>query len=271
MTGNLRLACAAHPERGTFLAEQSFSPPVHLSKAYWDGAALLIHVVNPTAGYFGGDTLTTHVTVGPGARVLLSSPSASRFHPSHGREARVGQTFLVRAGGSLDVYPEISIPQRDSRSIQNTAIEIDPGGELIYLETLAPGRVASGEAFAFARYAWSTDIRLGGRLVHRERAALTPRDRSLEGLRAVFPVSYYAGLVVISPAAEKWDADFPRALASAEAGPALKIASSKLNAGGWSIRMLAADSVALRNGIRRAREAIYRRLGRPEPDARRNS
>ncbi len=268
--GNLRLVCAAHPERGTFLAEQSFAAPVHLSKSYWDGHTLLIHVVNPTAGFFGGDSVSTRVVVEPGARVLLSSPSAARFHPSHGREARLDQTFEIHAGGSLDVFPEISIPQRDSRSFQKTVIDLAAGAELIYLETLAPGRVASGEAFLFARYAWSTDIRLAGRRVHRERADLAPGYARLAGLRAFFPASYYAGVVCISPAVENDEPRLRHEIARLGNDFSLRIAASRLTAGGWSIRLLAADSLSLRDGIRRLRAWIYAQLGRPVPDTRRN-
>jgi urease accessory protein len=270
LSGNLHLVCAAHPERGTYLAEQSFSAPIHLSKAYWEGGTLLVNVVNQTAGIFGGDSISTRVVVGPGARVLLSSPSAARFHPSHGRESRLEQIFEISASGSLDVFPEISIPQRDSRSFQKTTIRVEPGGELLYLETLAPGRVASGETFAFDRYSWLTDVEVGGRRVHRERAHITPRDASSAGLRAIFPASYYAGLLLVSPISETWTTDFPHEIARLAEGLPAKIAASKLSAHGWSIRLLAADSLALREGIRQVRKVIYERLGRALPDPRRN-
>jgi urease accessory protein len=271
LKGNLRLVCRAGPGRGTFLAEQFFSAPIHLSKAYWNGDTLLVNVVNQTAGIFGGDSITAHVVVEPGARVLLTSPSAARFHPSQGRESCLRQIFEIHAGASLDFFPEISIPQRDSRSRQETAIEIEPGGELLYLETLAPGRVASGETFAFARYAWNTDIRVAGRLVHRERASIAPDEpNGMAGLRAFFPAGYYAGLVVISPGAETWDADFARAVSRLSQGLSSHIAASRLNAHGWSIRLLAIDSLALRESLRRLRALVYARLNRPLPDSRRN-
>ena len=270
LSGNLRLVCASHPERGTYLAGQSFSAPMHLSKSYWDSDTLLINVINQTAGIFGGDSISTHVTVGPGARVLLSSPSAARFHPSHGRESRLEQIFEIAAGASLNVFPEISIPQRDSRSFQKTTIRMEPGGELLYLETLTPGRVASGETFAFDRYAWSTDIEVAGRLIHRERACISPRNASVAGLRALFPASYYAGILLVSPLAEPWSAEFPHAIAQLSEGIAAKIAASKLTAHGWSIRVLTADSLALRESIRRIYNFIYARLGRSRPDLRRS-
>jgi urease accessory protein len=270
LSGNLRLVCSFHPERGTFLSEQSFSAPIHLSKTYWNGDTLLVNVVNQTAGLFGGDRITTHVVVESHARVFLSSPSAARFCPSRGRETRLEQTFEVAAGASLDIFPEISIPQRDSRSVQKTVIRVEQGGELVYLEILAPGRVASGEAFAFARYAWSTDITVAGRTVHRERVALTPGGSSVAGLTTLFPASYYAGIVVISPASENWPPDFAHAVSALGDEATVRIAASKLCAGGWSIRLLAADSLALRQSIIRLRELIYIYLGKPIPDSRRS-
>ncbi len=270
LTGNLSLVASAQPGRGTFLSRQSFSAPLHLSKSYWDGAALLVNVINQTAGIFGGDSISTHVVVEPGARVLLASPSAARFHPSHGREARLEQTLEVRAGGSLDVFPEITIPQRDSRSFQRTSIHLEPGAELIYLETLTPGRVASGETFAFDHYAWWTDVEVGGSPVHRERAHISPCDASIASLRALFPVSYYAGILLFTPGAESWTTDFSHNVAKLSEGLAAKIAASKLSAHGWSIRLLAGDSLAFREAILRTRALIYSMLGRAAPSARRN-
>jgi urease accessory protein len=271
LRGNLHLVCAAQPGRGTYLAAQAFSAPIHLSKSYWDGGTLLVNVVNQTAGIFGGDSISTRVVVGPGARVFLSSPSAARFHPSHGRESRLEQTFDIAAGASLDVFPEISIPQRDSRSFQKTTIRVERGGELLYLETLAPGRVASGETFAFERYAWWTDVEVAGRLIHRERANISPREAaSIGALRALFPASYYAGLLLVSPLSENWTSDFPHEIAKLASDISANIAASKLCAHGWSIRILAGDSLALREGIRRVRELIYGRLGRAVPNPRRS-
>lgn len=270
LSGKLDLVFSSQPGRGTYLASQSFSAPMHISKTYWDGNTLLVNIVNQTAGIFGGDAIQTHIKVEPGARVLLSSPSAARFHPSQGRESLLEQTFEIRAGGSLDVFPEISIPQRDSRSFQKNTIRLEAGGELIYLESLAPGRVASGETFAFARYAWATDIQVADRPVHRERASITPGDSSIACLRALFPASYYAGMIVISPVAEKWTSEFARVVSALGDNISVRIAASRLCSDGWSIRVLAADSLAFHESIRNLRELIYERLGRRRPDPRRN-
>jgi urease accessory protein len=265
LRGDFQLTCAARADGSTYVARQSFAAPFHLSKTYWNDGILLVHVINQTAGLFGGDTLATRVTIGPGASVLLSSPSAARFHPSAGREVRLEQFFEVSAGAFLDVFPEISIPQRECRATQRTQIEVEPGGEVLYLETLAPGRVASGEAFAFSRFAWRTDVRMGGRLVHRERATLAPGDESLAPLRAFYPASYYAGLLVISPKCEAWPTDFAHEIATFGG----HVAATRLPAGGWSIRALCVDALTLRRTLHSLRVCLYQRLDRPLPDPRR--
>ena len=243
---------------------------MHLSKTHWDGQVLLVNVINQTAGIFGGDAITTRVVVESGARVLLSSPSASRFHPSRGREARLEQHFRVCAGASLDVFPELCIPQRDSRSRQQTRIDLEPGAELLYLETLAPGRVASDEAFAFEQYSWSTDVRLGERLILRERAAICPETSSVAGLRAFFSASYYAGFVLVSPAAHDWGRDFQVQI-SEQRNAGLRIAATRLDVGAWAVRLLAVDSLSVRRAIGCVRSLLYERLGRKPPDPRRTA
>ena len=63
--GHLRLRCEVRGDGVPFLAEQDFRAPVHLSKAHVsdDGAALVVTVVNPTAGFFDGDELAMDVAV----------------------------------------------------------------------------------------------------------------------------------------------------------------------------------------------------------------
>ena len=54
--GHLSLLAAVRNHGRTVLARQSFRAPFHLSKPYWDAdsRALLVQVVNPTAGILAG-------------------------------------------------------------------------------------------------------------------------------------------------------------------------------------------------------------------------
>src|SRR4051812_39097966 len=149
LEGHLRLVCGLDSRGRSHLRRQSFRAPMHISKPHEEHGTLIVNVVSPTAGLLDGDLVECDIAVEPGARLLLTSPSASRAHCMRSGKARLLQKFHVGHDASLDVWPEIFIPQGGTRYHQQTTVNVDPGGELLFSEMLAPGRVASGEAFAY--------------------------------------------------------------------------------------------------------------------------
>ena len=75
MKGHLHLTCACDGAGRSALREQSFRAPFHLSKPHEDAGALVVNVVNPTAGIFDGDELELQATVEAGARLVLTAPA----------------------------------------------------------------------------------------------------------------------------------------------------------------------------------------------------
>lgn len=267
MTGHLHLVCGLDDAGRSQLVRQSFRAPLHLSKPFYDAGALVVNVVNQTAGLFAGDEIVCRAEVKTGARLLLTSPSATRVHRMPSGEARSEQFLSVEPGGWLEVFPELFIPQGGSRHSQRTRIELAGDAELIFFESLAPGRTASGEAFAFQSLDWRTDVRLDGRAILRERYRLCPHDHSLAALRARFPASYYASCLAVSPMLAGRE-DEARALVS-EPDARVLAGASPLVAGGWIFKIIAADSPALRAAILRIRIGLHALLGRPMPGLRR--
>src|ERR1700677_1161545 len=148
MTGHLDLVCGLGAKGLSQLKHQSFRAPMHISKPHLDGDTLVVNVVNPTAGLFEGDEVGCKVHVEAGARLLLTSTSASRAHCMKGPgEARLAQNFSVEKNGWLEVWPELFIPQAGTRYRQKTRVDIEEGSGFLFFETLAPGRVASGGGF----------------------------------------------------------------------------------------------------------------------------
>ena len=254
LTGHLDLTCSADESGRTFVREQSFRAPFHLSKPYWDEHALLVQIVNPTAGVFAGDALRSRVVVESGARLLLTTPSANRIHAMPSGRATLDQHFTVADGGWLEVMPELFIPQAGCRYTQRTTLDVAVGGEMFFVETLAPGRVARGEVFAFTEIAWEFALRHGGHLIARERFTLDPTDESTATLRVPFATGYYASCYVISdrvpPEHPVW-----RAIHDLSSDTAL-VGASRLVAGGSTIKILAADSIALTRTLRAIRALL---------------
>jgi len=248
--GVFRIRCAAE-SGGTVLAAREVSAPFHLSKPYWTGEVLLVQAVNATAGVFAGDRMELDVEVAPGARVLFTSPSASRIHAMPRGEAVMEQVCRVRAGGWLEVRPELFIPQAGCRYRQFTRLEVERGGALFFAETLAPGRVARGERFAFEEVRWAMDLVYAGRRVARERYALRANDGSAWALKHPFGAGYYAGCYLVGEAAAAAAAH--QAAWNAMSDEARWVGASALDPACWSIKVLAADSETLRQTLRRVR------------------
>lgn len=268
LTGHLDLVCAPDSRSVSILRQQSFSAPIHLSKPHHDAETLVVNVVNPTAGLLAGDRISCRVAVESGARLLLTTPSASRAHRMTSGEAILRQDIQVATGGFLEFWPELFIPQAGTRYRQHTAIRLQAGAEVLFFESLAPGRVASGEAFAFDSLQWETTVHHEGTLAARERYHLTPGNEAIGALRRAFPEAYYASGIVCSPRLDPQHPVWQRLhdLHTAEAW----IGCGRLAAGGGAIvKCLASGSVPLRRLLAAVRGELYAALDRPAPALRR--
>jgi urease accessory protein len=269
LTGHLQLVCAADASGCSYLRSQSFRAPIHLSKPHEDEGMLVVNVVNPTAGLLSGDRIDVRVAVESGARLLITAPSASRAHCAPHGHAELVQEFAVAAGGWLDNWPELFIPQGGARYRQRTTVRVEEGGEAIFFETLAPGRVAMGEAFAYTSLDWETEVFLGSELIARERYRLAPESESVRALQAQFATGYYGSCFVVSPRLTDDAACWPTIydLQDAEAW----VGCGPLRQGGWVIKLLASGSVVFRRKMGAIRRELYAALGRREPSLRRTA
>ncbi len=264
MNGHLELVVARGSDGTSYVREQSFRAPMHLSKPYWDGQTLIINAINMTAGVFPEDEVRCRVEVESGASAVFTAPSATRIHRSMGGVSRLDQTVRVHNGAWLEVFPEILIPQAESRCVVRSRIEVDSGGGLLWIESLAPGRVASYEAFAFDSLEWETELRVDGEVQVREFFVLSGEGASTNALRKLYPQSYYAGVIVVM---DHEAPDFPKkviALKGVTAGASRRGPRTLL------VKILAPGSVALRAALDELRSLVYASIGRIQPSLRRS-
>ncbi len=260
MQGHLHLKTACYDNGQTYLREQSFRAPLHVSKPHEDAGALVVNIVNPTAGIFDGDSIELSAEAEAGASLVLTTPSASRVYRSRsGGPAKVQQRFSVQAGATLEFFPEPFIPQAGARYQQKTELHADKGGTLLFFDWLTPGRVASGEVFRYAELCWDLDAFVDGQLSARERYRLSPDDTSLETLQLQHPQSHYVSCVVLSSAALTLVE--VESLNSAQ----VYLGHGPLTHRGWTIKALCADSLSARHTLQRLRTLVYQALQKPMP------
>jgi urease accessory protein len=265
--GHLHIECQADSDGRTFLAKQSFRTPIHLSKPHWDGKYLIVNVVNPTAGLFAGDYVAAVVRICAGAWAVLTTPSATRvFRAKHSTQrTKIVQTIVVENGGRLDVCPDILIAHGGARLSQVSRIDVHAGGELFFTEMLAPGRTASGEAFAYDELEFSTDLIVGSQFAVRERYSLDASSEGLQSMRRRFPRAYYASSLVVSASA-KWES-LQRGVEALN-GATVIAGASRPAENVYAIKVVTAESMSLRTAMSKVRTMVYSHWESPEPSLR---
>src|SRR5207253_966020 len=124
--------------------------------------------------------LRLEVEVGPGARAQLTTTGATWIYRSRSADAVSRQQTDVTVGerGLLEYLPDPLIPYAQSRFQQSTTIELRDEATLFWWETIAPGREASGEVFAYHALRSSLELRAGAKLVAVERFTIEPLLRN---------------------------------------------------------------------------------------------
>ncbi|HEY1120310.1 MAG TPA: urease accessory protein UreD [Haloferula sp.] len=259
--GHLDLRSDVRSDGTPFLSRQSFRAPIHLSKAHVESGSLLVHLVNPTAGFFDGDRLDLDITAGKDSRLVLSTPGSSRVYRARGENPAVcHQRLTVESGAFMEWIPEPFIPQGGARYFQRTEICLEENADLLFFEWIAPGRVARGEVFAYESLRWELDLITQGKLIARERFELTPGDHSLTALREKFPAAHYV-TAYVTMAADAW----PAAELDALNDERTYLGHGALLEKVHIVRALCADSLAARALIGELRRLLYQANARPMP------
>lgn len=258
MEGRFHIRAERDPASGaTRLVDRDVAAPFHLSRPYPDPHALVVQVVHVSPGALAGDRLSLSAEVGPGASVLLTSPSALRIHPTPGSRAELNQRYTVGDGGWLEVWPEWLIPQRTSTFRQVTAIDLAERAAAYIVETLAPGRVAHGEVFAFNRLVWSTRCRIGGHLALAESLDITAPELAA---RLAFRdwTSPYVANILIAGANELPVRDLQQQL-HIESPDAL-FGLTRLEDNLHTVKLITPDPLAMRHALHHLRTTLQPHL-----------
>jgi urease accessory protein UreH len=179
----LRLAFARRGD-ATILRRCRYTLPLQVLAPFTldDGTSYLL-LLNPTGGILGGDHLRTDVTLEDGARVCLSTPSATRLYRSSGAFAEMQTLLRIGRNATLEYLPDHIIPHSGSSLRQSLRIEMDEGSRGVFFESFSAGRIALKETWQFRDYDSRTDIFLRGQPVFANRTLVRGGSSSPLGSR----------------------------------------------------------------------------------------
>ncbi|MFV0523146.1 MAG: urease accessory protein UreD [Acidimicrobiales bacterium] len=112
-----------------------------------DLAAVMI--MQNSAGILQGDRVRTEITVGEGARALVTTQSATKVFSMERNYATQRIDVSVAAGGYCEVLLDPLIAYEGSRLYNEVNLTVDPDGTLVLADQITPGRVAHGESWRF--------------------------------------------------------------------------------------------------------------------------
>jgi urease accessory protein len=243
--GRLQLRFETRGESNkTILTSSEQRLPLRIVRAFTlaDGGAL-VHLHNLSGGVLGGDSLELAVDVGPGAGVQLTSTGATRVYrsaPAVG-PARQLTEITVADDGLLEYLPDQIIPFAGARFCQQTLITLGKNAGLFWWETIAPGREAHNELFAYELLQLKTSISAAGKPLALEHMKIEPGKRSIFSLARFGSYRYLSSLYIcrtgVGP--ERW-LELERSLAQLveESTQPAKIV--------WGVSPLRADGLLVR-------------------------
>jgi urease accessory protein len=224
---NGRLFLRAGVRQGcTTLLEAQATYPLQVLRphAVPNAGGLALVVLLLSGGLLDGDAASIEVVVEPGARLALRTQAATQVHAGRSCQALRG---TVGAAAWFSYLPQAVVPHAAADFLSQTTVDMHATSHVLLSDTLSPGRVHSGEQFAYRRVRSELDVWRDGLLLARERALVEPDPALRTALFGQF--SHVSSAYVFGPAR-------PPCL---EAGPNTRVGSSELARGGWYIRALA--------------------------------
>ena len=143
---------------------------------------LVVQLITLGPGLCGGDVVRIAVTAEEGARVVVTTTSATKIlSMADDRHAEQHVVLHAADGTTLEYYPALTIPFPGSALTQTVTVTAAPTARVGVTECWALGRVARGEYLAFRSLASRTTLTVDGRLVYADALDLDPAVTDVAG------------------------------------------------------------------------------------------
>ncbi len=211
--------------------------------------------INTGGGVVGGDKLAFSVTCGPGADLVYATQAAERIYRSSGGASHIDVSLKVETDARLDWLPQETLLYSGARLRRRFDIGVATRSQLLLVECITFGRIASGETLGPGLLHDTWRVRRDGKLIF---ADATRIDGDI-GMLLQRPASAARGravgflLYVGEDAVDRLDG-VREAIGSARTDWGASAWNGMLTA-----RFLAEDPADVRRDVRRITETIARR------------
>lgn len=224
-----------------------------------DTGTAYLYVLNPCGGIVGGDTYRIAVTVGTGARAYLTTQAATLLYAAPTQAARQHITLTLEPHAMFTFMPAQTIPYAHAAFHQDARVRLGPGATVILGDILAPGRLAHGEACAYATYTARLRVEdARGEVVLLDHTLLQPRQQDCSRLGLLEGVTNYLGTLYAIREGTACDPALAQTLHTDLANRSGLVGSATLLAcGGIAVRLLAEDHTTARDALHAAWDMLH--------------
>ncbi|GAA1274150.1 urease accessory protein UreD [Arthrobacter pascens] len=186
---------------------------------YLDESGQVCYVmVNPGGAYLGADLYVIDVEVGDGAKLLLTTQSATKIYRTPGSFAEQRMTLRLGEGAQLELAPDQLIAYREASYRQNTLITLTPSSSLVMAEVITPGWSPDGASFRYEELRLRTEIHVeaggGTELLALDNLLIRPSLNDVTGMGFMEGRSHLGSLVVVDSRVDQALADELHALSA---------------------------------------------------------
>ena len=179
---------------------------------YLDDSGQACYVlVNPGGAYLGADLYVIDVEVGDGAKLLLTTQSATKIYRTPGSFAEQRMTLRLGEGAQLELAPDQLIAYREASYRQNTHITVRPSSSLMMSEVITPGWSPDGSSFRYEELRLRSEIHVetgaGTELLALDNLLVRPPLNDVTGMAFMEGFSHLGSLMVVDPRVDQALAD----------------------------------------------------------------
>jgi urease accessory protein len=242
----------AHRGGRTVLSHSQVHAPAALVRPFaLDDGGQLVQLITIGPGLCGGDRIDIRIAVERGARVVVTTPAATRVLSMDAASRAVQRVELhIAAGATLEYYPAVTIPFPDSAFSQTIDVHAEPGARVGVLETWALGRTSRDEYLRFRSLSSRTSVHVDGALAYADATELHPTRCRLDGAGLLAGRRYLASGVWLGVDLDAQQA--PEQIGNGD--PLMLLAQSR--PGIAYLRALGSDAPALDAALRSATDRI---------------
>lgn len=168
----------------TILARRQHYGPLVIQKILYPEGDNPAHgvIIHPPGGVAGGDNLQLTVQMQIESSALLTTPGATKWYKSAGRQASQQIEMTIDDNGQLEWLPQENIVFDGADVALNTQVNLSETAVFAGWEVVCLGRQASGERWTSGRFRQKLLIKREDRLIWNESALLDPDSRVLRSM-----------------------------------------------------------------------------------------